>query len=236
MKRGKKSTLPRTASPLAPSAAGRARTKSAKGKSRRRTEAGTGRAGKARSAMMPSRASKPAASSAAVSGSPKARIAIEKRDPAWSAVAPGISAVARKAVLAALAAALPPGPRAEIALALGDDALLHRLNRDYRARDKPTNVLSFPYVASPGVPAENGRFLGDVAIARETLLAEAAAEGKPAANHLSHLIVHGVLHLLGYDHEHAADARRMEALEREILAGLGIPDPYRVRSPASRRR
>jgi probable rRNA maturation factor len=86
------------------------------------------------------------------------------------------------------------------------------------------------------VPAQSGRFLGDVAVARETLLAEAVAEGKPAAHHLSHLIVHGVLHLLGYDHERAADARRMEALERKILAGLGIPDPYRVRLPASRRR
>ncbi len=165
-----------------------------------------------------------------------ARIAIEKLDPAWRNVAPGIDALARRAAHAALAAALPPGPRAELALALGDDALLQRLNRDYRGRDKPTNVLSFPYVASPGTPAQGGRFLGDVAIARETLLAEAVAEGKPAAHHLSHLIVHGVLHLLGYDHEHAAEARRMETLERKVLAGLGIPDPYRVRPTAARRR
>lgn len=167
---------------------------------------------------------------------PPAKIAVERLDPAWSALAPGISSVARKAARAALAAALPTGPRAEIALALGDDALLRRLNRDYRGRDKPTNVLSFPFAAPPGTLAQSGRFLGDVAVARETLLAEAAAEGKPAVNHLSHLIVHGVLHLLGYDHERAADARRMEALERKILAGLGIPDPYRVRLLASRRR
>lgn len=185
------------------------------------------RAGSAKSKSATSRAKpRPAA----------ARIAIEKLDPAWRKVAPAVDALARRAALAALAAALPPGPRAELALALGDDALLQRLNRDYRGRDKPTNVLSFPYVASPGTPAQGGRFLGDVAVARETLLAEAVAEGKPAAHHLSHLIVHGVLHLLGYDHEHAAEARRMEALERRVLAGLGIPDPYRVRPAAARRR
>jgi len=165
-----------------------------------------------------------------------AKIAVERLDPAWRAVAPAVTSLARKAAHAALTAALPPGPRAELALALGDDALLRRLNRDYRGRDKPTNVLSFPYVATPGVPAQSGRFLGDVAIARETLLAEAIAEGKPAAHHLSHLIVHGILHLLGYDHERAAEARQMEALERKVLAGLGIPDPYRVRAAAPRRR
>ncbi|HVP99003.1 MAG TPA: rRNA maturation RNase YbeY [Roseiarcus sp.] len=144
--------------------------------------------------------------------------------------------MARKAARAALAAALPPGPRAELALALGDDALLRRLNRDYRGYDKPTNVLSFSHVATPGAPAKAGRFLGDVAIARETLLAEAIAAGKPATHHLSHLIVHGVLHLLGYDHESADEARHMEALERKVLAGLGIPDPYRARPAAPRRR
>ena len=165
-----------------------------------------------------------------------AKIAIERLDPAWRSLAPGLTTLARKAARAALAAALPPGSRAELALALGDDALLRRLNRDYRGRDKPTNVLSFCHVATPGAPARGGRFLGDVAIARETLLAEAIAEGKPATHHLSHLIVHGVLHLLGYDHESAAEARRMEALEREVLAGLGIPDPYRARAVAPRRR
>jgi probable rRNA maturation factor len=97
-------------------------------------------------------------------------------------------------------------------------------------------VLSFSHVATPGAPAQAGRFLGDVVIARETLLAEAIAEGKPATHHLSHLIVHGVLHLLGYDHESAAEARRMEAIERKVLAGLGIPDPYRARAVALRRR
>jgi probable rRNA maturation factor len=189
------------------------------------------RAGSTKSKSAPARAARRRSPRPAT-----ARIAIETLDPGWRRVVPGIDALARKAAHAALAAALPAGPRAELALALGDDALLQRLNRDYRGRDKPTNVLSFPYVASPGVPAQSGRFLGDVAIARETLLAEAIAEGKPAAHHLSHLIVHGVLHLLGYDHEHAAEARRMETLERKVLAGLGIPDPYRVRPAAARRR
>ncbi|HWA43465.1 MAG TPA: rRNA maturation RNase YbeY [Hypericibacter adhaerens] len=169
-------------------------------------------------------------------GAARAQIAVETLDPAWRQVAPGVATLARKAAHAALAAALPPGPRAELALALGDDALLRRLNRDYRGRDKPTNVLSFPYVATPGAPEQGRRFLGDVAIARETLLAEAVAESKPAAHHLSHLIVHGVLHLLGHDHERPAEARRMEALERKVLAGLGIPDPYRPRrAPRPRR-
>jgi probable rRNA maturation factor len=177
------------------------------------------------------KAASPARRNAAI-----AKIAVERLDPAWRSVAPGLTALARKAARAALAAALPPGSRAGLALALGDDALLRRLNRDYRGRDKPTNVLSFSHVATPGAPAQGDRFLGDVAIARETLLAEAIAEGKPATHHLSHLIVHGVLHLLGYDHETAAEARRMEALERKVLAGLGIPDPYRARPVARRRR
>jgi probable rRNA maturation factor len=205
-----------------------ARSKSARSKTKARAKTAT-RSRRAKTAYSK-------ASTATPSNPARARIAVERLDPAWRAVAPDVTALARKAAHAALAAALSPGPRAELALALGDDALLRRLNRDYRGRDKPTNVLSFSHVATPGVPAQSGRFLGDVAIARETLLAEAIAEGKPAAHHLSHLIVHGVLHLLGYDHEHPAEARRMEALERKVLAGLGIPDPYRTRPVAPRRR
>jgi len=216
----------KSAAPPARSKSPRSKSARPKTKPRGKTAAKSGRAKAAYSKASGSAPSSPA----------KAKIAVERLDPAWRAVAPGVTALARKAARAALAAALPPGPHAELALALGDDALLRRLNRDYRRRDKPTNVLSFPYVATPGVPAQSGRFLGDVAIARETLLAEAIAEGKPAAHHLSHLIVHGVLHLLGYDHEHAAEARRMEALERKVLAGLGIPDPYRARSVAPRQR
>ncbi|MFZ5790283.1 MAG: rRNA maturation RNase YbeY [Pseudomonadota bacterium] len=165
---------------------------------------------------------------------PAATIAVERLDARWRTDLPSAVTLARRAARAALAAALGEGAPVGLALALGDDALLRRLNRTYRGRDKPTNVLSFPQSEAPG-PLAARRFLGDVAVARETLLAEAAAEGKPAAHHLSHLIVHGVLHLLGYDHQRATEARRMEALERRILAGLGIPDPYRARSMAPRR-
>jgi len=107
---------------------------------------------------------------------------------------------------------------AELSLALADDATVQGLNRDYRAKDKPTNVLSFP--------AAHGPLLGDVIVAHETLMREAVEEGIPAADHLAHLTIHGLLHLLGYDHETEADALRMEALETSILAGLGIADPH----------
>lgn len=126
----------------------------------------------------------------------------------------------RRAVQAALkvAPALPPDDT-EMAVMLADDALLHRLNREYRGRDQPTNVLSF----AAGEPM----LLGDVAIAYETTAAEAAAAAKPLADHLSHLVVHGTLHLLGFDHETTEDAAEMEPLEVRALAALGIADPYR---------
>src|SRR4051794_31290537 len=101
------------------------------------------------------------------------------------------------------------------------------LNLQYRATGKPTNVLSFPAV--PGTP-----HLGDIAISYQTSRREAGAAGKPLQHHLLHLTVHGVLHLLGYDHQRPAEADRMEALETEILLKMGIPDPYRVRSEAVR--
>jgi len=137
----------------------------------------------------------------------------------WTRAVPGAAAVARRAARAALAAAAAGS--GEIAVVLSDDATVRRLNREYRRKDKPTNVLSFPL-------GETGGLLGDVILARETVLAEAEAQGKRAADHLSHLVVHGVLHLLGFDHERQAQARRMEALERRILAGLGVADPYRA--------
>ncbi|MCC7048443.1 MAG: rRNA maturation RNase YbeY [Alphaproteobacteria bacterium] len=139
----------------------------------------------------------------------------------WRRAVPGVTRLARRAALAAVAAAGATGA-GEIALVLADDATVRRLNRDYRGKDGPTNVLSFPLDGGAGAP------LGDVVLALETVLAEAKAQGKRAADHATHLIVHGVLHLLGHDHAKAAPARRMEALERRILADLGIADPYRV--------
>lgn len=117
--------------------------------------------------------------------------------------------------------------RAEATLALSSDAEVATLNGTYRGKPKPTNVLSFPASPSPpGVPEQGRRFLGDIIVARETVLAEAAEQKIPAVNHLQHLVVHGLLHLLGYDHESDDDADKMESLETGILAGLGIPDPY----------
>lgn len=116
------------------------------------------------------------------------------------------------------------------AIALSSDAAVRRLNAAYRGKDAPTNVLSFP---APEAPAElagddQPREIGDVVLAVETLLAEAAAAGIPPAHHFQHLLIHGVLHLIGYDHQTDAEAEAMEALETALLARLGIADPYAV--------
>lgn len=127
----------------------------------------------------------------------------------------------------ALAGATGP---VEIAITLSDDAEVQVLNRDWRGKDKPTNVLSFPGLegAMAGLlPPDAPRPLGDLILAYETCAREAEEQGKSLADHARHLVVHGVLHLLGYDHETDAEAEEMEALETTILAGLGIADPYR---------
>lgn len=109
---------------------------------------------------------------------------------------------------------------------LTDNATIRALNRDWRNHDKPTNVLSFPSAAPrvEGSPV----LLGDIVIAYETVVAEARADGKPFVDHLAHLVLHGFLHLLGFDHEDDRAAAEMEALERDILAALLVPDPYSV--------
>jgi len=152
-------------------------------------------------------------------------IAVSVLAPGWRADLPWAARVARRAARAALAAVGRPAGPAELAVALADDAAVRRLNRRYRGIDRPTNVLSFALGAPAGAGAAP---LGDVILARETVAAEARAQGKPVADHVSHLVVHGVLHLLGYDHERAADAAVMEQLETAILAGLGVADPYRA--------
>lgn len=114
---------------------------------------------------------------------------------------------------------------AEAAIALSSDERVRALNLTYRGKDKPTNVLSFP-AGEDGLPPGSRRHLGDIVLAAETVAREAAVEGKPLRHHLQHLAVHGLLHLLGYDHETEAEAAEMEALEVEILEQLGIPDPY----------
>lgn len=113
---------------------------------------------------------------------------------------------------------------AELSVLLTDDARIRRVNRDWRGFDKATNVLSFP--AAPPDRIESSPLLGDIVLAFETVAREAQAEGKALADHTRHLVVHGLLHLLGEDHETEAEAARMEALEVAALASLGIADPY----------
>ncbi|BAM86069.1 conserved hypothetical protein [Bradyrhizobium oligotrophicum S58] len=117
---------------------------------------------------------------------------------------------------------------AEIAVMLTDDQGIRTLNSNWRGIDKATNVLSFPALQPTGPRGDDDapRMLGDIAIAYETMRREADEEQKPFDHHLSHLTVHGFLHLIGYDHETDDEAEEMEALEREILAHLGIADPY----------
>jgi probable rRNA maturation factor len=150
----------------------------------------------------------------------------------WNAEADA-EAVIFRAIEAAAAMVDADTGDAELAIMLTDDAGIRTLNQNWRGIDKPTNVLSFPALQPPsGVePDDAPRMLGDIAIAYETLRREASDEGKPFVHHLSHLSVHGFLHLVGYDHEKDGEAEVMEALERDILASLGIPDPYAERDP-----
>ena len=142
------------------------------------------------------------------------------------------SLVLRCLRVAARHVSLPLDLVTELGATFSDDASVKRLNAEWRGIDKPTNVLSFPLIdLEPGdVP---GPMLGDVVLARETLLREAAAEGKSLHDHLCHLIVHGFLHCLGFDHIDADEADEMETLETQILADLGIADPYAPDSPAT---
>ncbi|MDR6658174.1 rRNA maturation RNase YbeY [Tardiphaga sp. 1201_B9_N1_1] len=146
----------------------------------------------------------------------------------WSAEADA-DAVIHRAIEAAAAMVDTDTADAELAIMLTDDAGIRTLNQNWRGIDKPTNVLSFPALQPPegaDEPDDMPRMLGDIAIAYETTRREADEEEKSFANHLSHLAIHGFLHLVGYDHEKDDEAEEMEALEREILATLGIPDPY----------
>lgn len=149
----------------------------------------------------------------------------------WRTAVPDTKEQCRRVAVAALGAArerwpVPEPHRLEVSLLLADDAAIRPLNRDWRGVDKATNVLSFPAepeTTPPGAPAP----LGDVVIAYETVAREAAEAERTIPQHLAHMIVHGVLHLLGHDHEEDQDAVVMERLEVAVLAALGVPDPYR---------
>jgi len=123
-----------------------------------------------------------------------------------------------------------PKTPTEVSLVFTDDASIRAINAEWRSQDKPTNVLSFPaYPITPG--KRPGPMLGDIILAHETLTREADELGKPFDEHLSHLLVHGFLHLFGYDHIETDDAERMESLETRILASLGLSDPYGETDP-----
>ena len=175
------------------------------------------------------------------------RVEVEVEDAGWTAALPDAVARVEQAAMAASSspplrgrgqgeggvsatsaevALTPPPPTpspqggGDISVILTSDAEIQALNARFRGQDKATNVLSFP------AGAHAGGHLGDLALALGVCTREAAEQGKPLAHHLMHLVVHGVLHLVGHDHDVDADAEAMEALERRILAGLGVPDPY----------
>lgn len=148
----------------------------------------------------------------------------------------GEEAAVRAEIERAITAATKVGrfdlpPYAELSVVLTDDAHIRELNRTWRGKDKATNVLSFPAGEQHEAEisddyADPPLLLGDIVVARETLVREAEEETKSVANHFTHLLVHGFVHLMGYDHEDDAEAEEMEALEAEILAHLGIANPY----------
>jgi probable rRNA maturation factor len=148
-------------------------------------------------------------------------IEVEIEDEAWTAALPDAVAVVERAATVALGAV-----EGDVVVLLTDDAAVQEINARFRDRDQPTNVLSFP-AAESAAP-----HLGDLVLALGVCAAEAAAQGKSLADHLTHLTVHGVLHLLGRDHVEEVEAEAMEAEERTLLASLGVADPYRPHDPA----
>lgn len=167
-----------------------------------------------------------------------------KNEAAWRQAVTSVRPTVKKAVWAALDSQLhlPPGP-VQLSILLTNDAEVRRLNKLWRGQDKPTNVLSFPADQFRSGKREKNRksrpqqgpiLLGDVVIARQTILREARSEKKTPRAHMTHLVVHGVLHLLGYDHEQLKAAAIMEKLERQVLASLKIADPYALPIPRSR--
>jgi probable rRNA maturation factor len=151
---------------------------------------------------------------------PVLRVELIEDDGDWSdlADAEGVVDRAASATAQALGHALKPGL---VSVALSSDAQVAALNERYRGKAKPTNVLSFP--AGAGAPEGH---LGDIVMARETVAREAQEQGVSLVHHVQHLVVHGILHLVGYDHLTAADAERMEAIEIQILFKLGVANPY----------
>lgn len=159
--------------------------------------------------------------------------------PAWEETCPDYQSLVTRAINATFENSpiavniMEMGAEPEISVVLTDNIAVHALNHQYREKDKPTNILSFAMLdgengwAAPDAPGPCA--LGDLVLAYETVLAEAELEGKPFAEHFTHLIVHGTLHLLGYDHIDDEEAETMESLEIQILSGFGLQDPYKNR-------
>jgi probable rRNA maturation factor len=143
--------------------------------------------------------------------------------PLWREMLPNVEKIVRRAVERAWAS-VDVAADGEVSLLMSDDAAIRSLNRDHRGKDQPTNVLAFPMgePISPGGPIH----LGDVMLACETVAREAARDAKTLEAHVSHLTVHGLLHLLGHDHQSADQASAMEGIEITVLAALGYPNPY----------
>ena len=148
-------------------------------------------------------------------------IDIAINDPEWEVLRQDLSELAGQAVKSAVSVLSEPS-QGELSIAFVDDAAIQILNRDYRDKDKPTNVLSFPM---------EGALLGDIVLARETIAREAKEQNKNLHDHLTHLIIHGFLHVLGYDHVDETNAADMEALEIKALAQMGIDNPYEIKQP-----
>lgn len=149
-------------------------------------------------------------------------LTVEIEDAAWH-VLPGLEDLATASVRLALEGR---GPKGDVFVLFTSDAEIRAMNRDWRGKDQATNVLSFP--AAQDMPLPQGEMppLGDVVLAYETVAREASSQGKRVTDHVTHLIMHGMLHLLGYDHETEDEAELMENEERALLARLGVPDPY----------
>jgi probable rRNA maturation factor len=170
----------------------------------------------------------------AISDRPRLSIAVSTADPNWSKISPDAAQLLRRSARRAFAAAGAAGWRGsrvghEVSFMLTDDKSMRKLNRAYRGKDKPTNVLSF--CALDGAKPEAGVpwLLGDIVLASGVISREAKQQAKKLDHHFSHMAVHGMLHLMGYDHEDDADAGIMEALEIEALAKMGIANPYEIR-------
>jgi probable rRNA maturation factor len=160
------------------------------------------------------------------SGTSSLEIEIVRHSDLWDSIEVSSDALSRAALAAFAASSAARDAPCEVTLVLTDDDEMRELNRTWRGKDSSTNVLSFPAGKPVGEAHGEPSPLGDIVLAGETVIEEAKLKAIPAADHAVHLVVHGMLHLLGFDHERDADAERMESFETKVLAGLGIADPY----------